>query len=52
MFQIHGVQFRDVTIFDTYLAELLIHYFSESLSQLHAHETFDCTQRLEVSRSD
>lgn len=31
MFQIHGVQFRDVTIFDTYLAELFIRYFSESL---------------------
>ena len=32
MFQIQGVRFRDVTIFDTHLAELFIHYFSESLS--------------------
>lgn len=55
---VYGVQFRDVTIFDTHLAELFIHslLFSEFwityISQLRAHATLDCTQRLEVSRSD
>ena len=39
MFQIHGVRFRDVKIFDTHghLAELFIHYFSESLSLSFTH---------------
>ena len=43
MFQIQGVRFRDVTIFDTHLAELFIHYFSESLSL-----SFTRTQQLVV----